>query len=678
LEDKQDVLRKPKKEGNVEMCGDLLLGSLSMLHEMMKHNQSTPLLLSFYPTLKLFVQRFGPYMFSLTPVHRLISNLGGHLLQHCTFFAQDVRTNSLALIYQLLRANFSREHKMSELEVALTTHLSKMVADLNPRGEKFLKQALLALPEMHKKAEWGKEEAHKKVFAEQLDTMLARLNTILGDSMEITRQTKLGDQADPTTSEALLMQIADAFSHMPETRVTWLNRLAEHHKKIENFAEAGQCYLAIARLCKEKKVMFGLPPSTDPEEPEENDHEDKVNRCEAMHLESACKMLDKAELYEQCSEVYKDLLLFYEKKRDYKRLSQCHQHLHEIFERLLEANKKQARMLGTYYRVGFYGRKFGPRLDGNEFVYKLPKITRLMEISSQLKALYSHQLQCPVKVHPDSGPIVVSKLDPEDCLLQVTFLSPHFLGEDIKKRIMFIDKTTNLTAFTFSTPFTESGKPFGSVTEQFKRNTVVYVKHPFPCVMTAQPILKRDETILSPIQSACDDVDERTKRMTQLLDAGNPDSKALTALLAGSVATQVHGGPKEVVMAFLANSPVESEPLVVPGSNVTLPPLEVKNTKKGVQFQASAHTDSKDKDSEDSKDSLQFDSEDQEKLRKSMRDFLQACRRGLDINKKSAQTDAEQAFQANLDKQFDEVCQLIRPLIKERKKKIARKAVRFN
>ena len=50
--------------------------------------------------------------------------------------------------------------------------------------------------------------------------------------MEITRQSKMGDGADPTIIEHLLMQVADAFSHMPETRVTWLNRLAEHHKKV--------------------------------------------------------------------------------------------------------------------------------------------------------------------------------------------------------------------------------------------------------------------------------------------------------------------------------------------------------------------------------------------------------------------------------------------------------------
>lgn len=42
-------------------------------------------------------------------------------------------------------------------------------------------------------------------------------------------------------------------------------------------------------------------------------------------------------------------------------------------------------MFGTYFRVGFYGSKFGD-LDEQEFVYKEPAITKLAEISHRLEA----------------------------------------------------------------------------------------------------------------------------------------------------------------------------------------------------------------------------------------------------------------------------------------------------
>ena len=42
------------------------------------------------------------------------------------------------------------------------------------------------------------------------------------------------------------------------------------------------------------------------------------------------------------------------------------------------------RMLGTYFRVGFYGSKFGD-LDGEEYIYKEPAITKLPEVSHRLQ-----------------------------------------------------------------------------------------------------------------------------------------------------------------------------------------------------------------------------------------------------------------------------------------------------
>lgn len=67
-------------------------------------------------------------------------------------------------------------------------------------------------------------------------------------------------------------------------------------------------------------------------------------------------------------------------------LSVAHEHLHTIFDKLIQAELTHSRMLGTYYRVGFYGEKFGKANDGQEFIYKMPKITQLSEIVERLKS----------------------------------------------------------------------------------------------------------------------------------------------------------------------------------------------------------------------------------------------------------------------------------------------------
>jgi hypothetical protein len=93
--------------------------------------------------------------------------------------------------------------------------------------------------------------------------------------------------------------------------------------------------------------------------------------------------------------------------------------------------------------------------------------------------------------------------------------------------------------FKFSTPFTKSGKAITeTVTEQYKRNTLLYVPESYPAMCTAQRVSRRSETILTPIEAAAEDVDVRTDRMNEMLDSPHLSAKALTALLAGSVATR--------------------------------------------------------------------------------------------------------------------------------------------
>lgn len=59
--------------------------------------------------------------------------------------------------------------------------------------------------------------------------------------------------------------------------------------------------------------------------------------------------------------------------------------MHEAYSKLERLHGR--RVFGTYFRVGFYGSKFfGPDgLDGVEFVYKEPTLTKLSEIFGRLQ-----------------------------------------------------------------------------------------------------------------------------------------------------------------------------------------------------------------------------------------------------------------------------------------------------
>lgn len=539
--------------------------------------------------------------------------------------------HAVAVVYSLLLNNYCLSSHIFTLQMQLTTALSQLTESLNTRSERYLQQSISALTLLSNKAceLWpsyyyinnNKTLLNHQTFHKKLQILLGRLTTILSDSMEIRRQSNLQEK-DSSISENLLVQVANSFSHIPEIRISWLNRLAIHHETLYNYAESAQCYLLMASLVRSKGGKdpnnstaiytgdyWGMTDVKQDEQQQQktssstsstsslhddNDHELDLTSIEgegyslvdtksqyeldaltSQYYEQACKMFDKAELYEQCSDVYKLLQPLYHKYRDYIRLSTSHAHLHDVFNKLIEANKQQSRMLGTYYRVGFYGYKFGNRLNGNEFIYKMPKITRLMEVTTRLKNLYSNLLGVNVRVLQDSSPVDINKLDPEECILQITYVSPYFpdklsdrekdnnhhhhddhqvvyqsatclsyeytptaISIPLRPRQSWIEQTTHLQAFKFSTPFTSSGKAFGSVTEQHKRNTVLYVKYEFPHIVTAQLVIKKEESILSPIQSATEDVISRTNSLLESLSPNNLNAKALTGLLAGSVATR--------------------------------------------------------------------------------------------------------------------------------------------
>lgn len=60
----------------------------------------------------------------------------------------------------------------------------------------------------------------------------------------------------------------------------------------------------------------------------------------------------------------------------------CSRKLHDAFNRMEQLQGK--RVFGTYFRVGFYGSKFGD-LNAEEFIYKEPTLTKLPEIFSRLE-----------------------------------------------------------------------------------------------------------------------------------------------------------------------------------------------------------------------------------------------------------------------------------------------------
>lgn len=109
-------------------------------------------------------------------------------------------------------------------------------------------------------------------------------------------------------------------------------------------------------------------------------------------------------------DLYKLIIPIYEKRRNYELLKQSYQTLAHNYEKVVEANRSGKRLLGRYYRVGFYGQAYFEEDSGNEYVYKEPKVTSLSEISERLNKQYCEKFgQDVVKLIQDSSPVCKSE-----------------------------------------------------------------------------------------------------------------------------------------------------------------------------------------------------------------------------------------------------------------------------
>jgi hypothetical protein len=110
--------------------------------------------------------------------------------------------------------------------------------------------------------------------------------------------------------------------------------------------------------------------------------------------------------------------------------------------------------------------------------------------------------------------------------------------------------------FPDDTPYTLSGKSHGSVSEQYKKRSQIFlpVGHSFPSHLKRIPVAQREEVVMTPIECVLEDIHRRTLklRLEAAPPLGNPDIKTLTQVLSGSVNVQVNGGTAEVCQVFLS------------------------------------------------------------------------------------------------------------------------------
>uniref|UniRef100_A0A4W5NWI2 Dedicator of cytokinesis 9 n=1 Tax=Hucho hucho TaxID=62062 RepID=A0A4W5NWI2_9TELE len=394
-------------------------------------------------------------------------------------------------------------------------------------------------------------------FPSDVKDLTKRIRTVLMATAQMKEH-----ERDPEMLVDLQYSLAKSYASTPELRKTWLDSMARIHVKNGDLSEAAMCYVHVAALVAEYLRRKGAV------------------CCSLLPLDSVCYLslspiqdvlmelleecadgLWKAERYELISDVYKLIIPIYEQGRDFEKLSHLYDTLHRAYIKVTEVMHTGKRLLGTYFRVSFFGQGFFEDEDGKEYIYKEPKFTPLSEISQRLLKLYSDKFGPEnVKMIQDSGRINPKDLDSKYAYIQVTHVTPYLEEKELMDRKTDFEKSHNIRRFVFEMPFTVSGKKQGGVKEQYKRRTILTTTHCFPYVKKRIAVMYQHHTDLNPIEVAIDEMSKRLAELRQLVATSEVDMIRLQLKLQGSISVQVNAGPLAYARAFLDDASTKKYP----------------------------------------------------------------------------------------------------------------------
>lgn len=540
--------------------------------------------LSYYCALRHFVSKFAKSVYSSGV------NYGeaycSLVVGHCNTWNIEPRAYASGLLYLLMKDNFNKAGtKFVKIKIQTTISVSKIVGQ-GVTNESYLSHSLESIKNYILKEQQGElskdsssslsitrmsrsptTDKQGDSFYTQMISLISGLYLVLTDSQEISR---CGTDIEKCID--LYIRIANSYFNTPVLRLTWLEELVDLLNRNKNFDEAAICSLhQVAQVSEYLKLRESecfhfdglnsfLNISKDIEEEgnissapltEEPLFDSPLFSKEGLVrlLLSTVNRMKKAEMWEHCSLMYKQVIPVLENLEDFDSLTQSYQNLQEMYSVIASTNKSKSRLYASYYRVGFYGKGFG-ELDGKEYIYKEPKLTRLMDIKNRILEIFESKLESKINVIVDSTPVDRNKLQQDSNYLQITSVVPYTPYMTRPNTIM--RQNPNLDEFVYETPFTLSGGSHATTSaEQYKRKTVLSLERAFPSYKKRIRVIERHEIILTPIENAIETVENRINALRSEL--ASPNTKTLQPMLQGSVRLQINAGPQEICKVFLTD-----------------------------------------------------------------------------------------------------------------------------
>eukprot|EP00850_Spirogloea_muscicola_P006481 SM000030S11490 [mRNA] locus=s30:801352:813323:- [translate_table: standard] len=569
----------------------------------------------------------------LSPVNnRFQKDVAFYFVRLLVSKTEFLRKGAIAALYILLNNGHTNFRSTERLQVMLIMTLSELISDV-PVLTKNLRGVLEESEEIARLrlslAELGRLEGVPTTTAASPATTAASIVGLEGIADTIKpalsiseerswRQHVLGELKDSLVevleaqlehSRLAMLSVADkyvmaesfyalarAYRRVPDLQIMWLLHLCNNHQENESWAEAAQCAVAVVGVILRMLVSVGgsktwtlehldtlrricpvrmLDGIEDPNNSTAGLGTTKLTADSAIrYLQMAYGFFVKAELYSFCSDLLELQIPAFKSRRAFGQLARVHMSLTSIYESIQEQEGRSIPFKdATYYRVGFYGDRFG-RLNKKEFIYREARDVRLGDMVERLGKVYEkrYDYDVPLQIFPDSRNIKPEELQPGFAYLQITSVEPVVGSEEEcwkgKPPETVAAAAPSYKRFLFDTPFTTNGKSqAGGLEDQWKRRTILESESPFPALVKRLQVVKSESREYSPLECAVSMIESRTQALQNELSVAAssgadyaPRAQVLQRMLQGSVAVQVNSGMLGVCMAFLSPVGPERQP----------------------------------------------------------------------------------------------------------------------
>ena len=572
VDDFTNHLIQEKNSNNMLNC---IVDSYFVLANNIPNEWFTP---AVYISLQKFILKFCNVIF--TGDNNYLRDLLKPVIRHCNSTDEFVYIRATTLLYLIFQLNQRTSGSLARTRIQTVGTLSKLVSSrsiiedlmLTNSFRRLISYSLQSYADLDiskisfdNLSDNDSDELLSQ-FNRNVQELVLTLSNILRDTLRVA---KLPDKGEAHMKADLYYQISEGYKNTPDLRIGWLTSLAQLHVQNECFVEAGMAYMQCGAivtnylLCSdqldEELLSMKIFESISPIIEEFGDvMEESVCQSKAFtqpglinFLQCAIKCFEDGEYFEYASKIYKVLCPIYESMQAYSKLSSSYLQLQKNWNIVFE--KDRERLFGKYFRVGFYGNKFGS-LNRLEYIYKEPKLTHILEMSERLKNYYCLQVKDNILTLDASKSI--DDIDMNQCYMQITHVEPFRESSIIKvdslKQESFFQQNTKLSKFVYETPFTKSGKAHAdNVAEQYKRKTILVVTDSFPHFLCRLPIASKYDIIMTPIENAIEDISKRNIIIENEIEKREP--KTLRQVLQGSVRLQVNEGAVAICKIFLAN-----------------------------------------------------------------------------------------------------------------------------